>query len=317
MFLIEKQKHQKKKNEIETSIKIIQTSFLLFFYIEELLLLVCSLGLFICIFDSFAMRLLYILFLLSLVFADVEITSPASGDSFSGSSGKATFDIKWKDNSDDGDSLSLDNVKTYTISLCTGPNGNIDCFSTLVKAQAISDKEYSASISQNNVPNGYYYLQFYTVFDLGVTINYSDRFKLTGMSGSTATVSEAVTDTGDAPAGQTSVASAAINSKSFSITYTLQTGRTKFAPMQLQPGSTITHSTWSRRFPSSTYTVYTSISPSPNAYSTITPGWSYTPVSATNTASSADYPTYFYAASSRVSKATLSAATKRKRWLDL
>lgn len=264
------------------------------------------------------MRLLYILFLLGLVFADVEITSPSSGDSFSGSSGTATFDIKWKDNSDDGDSLSLANVQKYTISLCTGPNGNIDCIRTLVNKQAIPGKEYSASISQTSVPNGYYYLQFYTDFGkLGTTINYSDRFKLTGMSGSTATVSGAVTVTGDPPAGQTSVATAAINSKSFSITYTLQTGRTKFAPMQLQPGSTITHSTWSRRFPTSSYTVYTSISPSPNAYSTITPGWSYTPVSATNTASSADYPTYFYAASSRVSKATLSTASKRKRWLDL
>lgn len=265
------------------------------------------------------MRLLYILFLLGLVFADVEITSPTSGDSFSGSSGKATFNIKWKDNSEDGDTLSLDNVKTYTILLCTGPNGDIDCLNHLVKQQSISGNEYSASISQNSVPNGYYYLQIYTDFGEGVgaTINYSDRFKLTGMSGSTATVSQAVTYTGDSPAGYTSIQSVAINSKSFSITYTLQTGRTKFAPMQLQPGSSITHSTWSRRFPTSSYTVYTSISPSPNAYSTITPGWSYTPVSATNTASSADYPTYFYAASSRVSKATLSTASKRKRWLDL
>lgn len=265
------------------------------------------------------MRFLFLFFLVSLALADVEITAPKAGDSFSGSSGKATFDIKWKDNSDDGDTLSLDNVETYTISICTGPNSEIDCVDTLVKAQAISGNEYSATIDQSDLPNGYYYLQFYTVFKSksGTTINYSDRFRLTGMSGSTATVSQPVTNTGDAPSGQTSVASAAINSASFSVSYTLQTGKTKYAPMQLQPGSSISYTTWSRRFPTSAYTPYTSISPSPNAASTITPGWSYTAKSATNTAASAGYPTYFYAASSRVSKATLSAATKRKRWLDL
>ena len=62
-------------------------------------------------------------------------------------------------------------------------------FDPLVKNEAISGKSKTVSIPQNSVPNGYYYFQIYVTFtNGGTTIHYSPRFKLTGMSGPTATL---------------------------------------------------------------------------------------------------------------------------------
>lgn len=253
---------------------------------------------------------------ITFVIADVKITSPSSGDSFSGSDGSASVKIKWKDDADDDDALSLTNIKSYVLTLCSGSNSDIQSIQTLSKGETFSSKSYTAKIDQGDVPNGYYFIQIYAELDEAITIHYSDRFKLTGMKGSSASIK--ATYTGDSPDAQVSedAAATSINSKSFSVTYTKQTGKTRYAPMQLQPGTTVTHTKWSRRFATSAYTPFSTLKKSPNVQSTITPGWSYTPKSASNTAKAADYPTSFYAASSRVSKATLSSASKRKRWLD-
>lgn len=253
------------------------------------------------------------------VVADVDITSPKSGETFSGSSGSASIKITWDDSDDSDSPKSLDNAKGYTISLCTGPtsDGDIQCLDPLVKNEAISGKSKTVSIPQNSVPNGYYYFQIYVTFtNGGTTIHYSPRFKLTGMSGPTATLD--VTETGSVPADQASGFDTATtaDSKSFTVPYTLQTGKTRYAPMQMQPGTKVTATTWSMKFPTSAVTYYSTKAGTPNVASTITPGWSYTAESAINYASVAPYPTYWYPASERVSKATISAATKRRRWLD-
>ncbi|RCK57991.1 Cell wall synthesis protein KRE9 [Candida viswanathii] len=257
--------------------------------------------------------------LLSKVSADVDITSPKGEDSYSGSSGAATVKVAWDDSDDSDSDKSLDNVKTYTILLCTGPDedNTIQCLeNALVDAQAIPDNSKEVEIKNTLVPNGYYYFQIYTVFNSGgVTIHYSPRFRLTGMTGPTGTL--VVTKTGSAPDSYVSgFASATVNSASFTVPYTLQTGKTRYAPMQTQPGSTVTATTWTMQFPTSAVTYYSTKLASPVVMSTITPGWSYTAESAVNYASVAPYPTNWYAASERVSKATISAATKRRRWLD-
>ncbi|KAK7677976.1 hypothetical protein QCA50_019058 [Cerrena zonata] len=248
--------------------------------------------------------------------ADVDVTSPSSGKSYKASGGSASVEIKWKDDSEDGDTLYLGNVEGYTISLCYMDSDDISCPQTVVKDKKFDSNKYTAKIDASDVPNGYYFFQIYTTFEKDSTsIHYTDSFKLSGMSGPSASIK--ATSSVAAPDPQISLGEAAtsINSASFSLTYTKQTGRTKFAPMQMQPKTTVTHSKWSRRFPSSSYTPYSTLRKSPNCKTTITPGWSYTPKSATNTVSPAGYPTSFYAASSRVSKPTLSSASKSKRWL--
>ncbi|CUM62880.1 uncharacterized protein PRCAT00000439001 [Priceomyces carsonii] len=253
-----------------------------------------------------------------LVMGDVSISQPATGKSYLASGGDVSVELAWVD--DGGDStFNLKNYKSYTISICTGPNSAISCPLLLKKEAQISDKKYTASIDSTDLPNGYYYFQIYTVFKEGITIHYSNRFQLKNMEGSTKTLSEPVTATGLPPGAQTPSGAggdSSINSASFSVTYTKQTGKTRFAPMQSIPGSKITKTTWSRRFPTSAVTHFSTNAKSPNVYSTITPGWSFSITSDINYASIAPYPSYFYNPSSKVKQASLSSASKSKRWLD-
>ncbi|ABN64556.2 Cell wall synthesis protein KRE9 precursor [Scheffersomyces stipitis CBS 6054] len=259
----------------------------------------------------------------SLASADVDITAPKQGDSFSGSGGSASFKVSWDDDSSDSsDEFSLSNVKYYTILLCTNTNTEIGCDdkNPLVFQLPLSSKSTTVTVPASNYPNGYYYVQIYTTFKSGsTTAHYSNRFHLTSMSG-TSIASIIYTITGAGPAADTSDidgGSTTYASSLFTIPYTMQTSTKRFAPMQTQPGSKVTATTWSIKYPTSAVTYYTTKGPKPVVMSTITPGWDYTPTSLPNAASVAPYPSYFYPASDRVSKATLSAATKRRRWLDL
>lgn len=259
--------------------------------------------------------LIALLSLVHFVVGDFTISKPDEDTTVKFSDSTAKLEITWK--SDDDDGLALSDATTFVLSLCTGPDSSIVCPVTLSDSVDATDKKYTATLDEDEVPSGWWYVQFYIEFedaDASI-ITYSDRFKISGSDATTGTLK--VTATGDPPSGLTNSGTAtAIDSASFSVTYTKQTGKTKYAPMQTQPGTTITHTTWSRRFPTSAYTPYSTLSKSPNAVTTNTPGWDYTVKSATNTAKTAAYPSSFYAASSRVSKATLSTAAKRRRWLD-
>lgn len=267
------------------------------------------------------MRLLSSIFsvlaLLQLALADVSIKEP-SDTSYSASGGLVSIPVSWKDDGD-SDDTDLSKVQWYSLVLCTGSNSAIDA-AYKVQGQLSAKKTSSTiEIDSDQVPNGQYFVQVYAKFDQGYTIHYSNRFKLTGMKGDASTLtfkSDALTETGDAPSPQINVqADTSINSAWFTIPYTKQTGKTRYAPMQTQPAGSVTATTYSRREATSAYTPFKSISPSPNVHSTITPGWSYSVTSKTNTNNAAPYPTYYYPASSRVQKATLSNAKKR-RWLE-
>lgn len=262
-----------------------------------------------------------LLALIQLAVCDVDITSPTTGKSYSASSGSVTVTVKWDDDLDDSDDdASLDNVKKYSVVLCTGSNLLVKPVHSFTTALPSGTTTYDAVIEDTYGPDGDYFIQVYAVFTLGTTIHYTNRFALTGMTGKATTFTFSASlfsITGSHPTAQVNVGADAvtINSASFTVPYTLQTGKTRYAPMQTQPGSTVTYSMYSTRHATSAYTPYSTLRASPNVYSTITPGWSYTPLSKINNATIAGYPTYYYAASSRVTKAQLSSAKKR-RWLD-
>lgn len=255
------------------------------------------------------------------VFADVSITTPSSGQSFSGSGGSASITVKWVDStSDDTSDSSLSNVELYAIVLCTGENNNIQSVMSLSTSVPKASLSYDATIEQAAVPNGVYFFQVYAKFTSGHTIHYTNRFTLSGMSGSASTYTfgaSLFSVTGTNPAAQLAFnagTTTAIDSRSFTVPYTEQTGKTRYAPMQTQPGPSISYSKYLTRHPTSAYTPYSTFRPSPNVYSTVTPGWSYPVTSKFNTAAVAGYPTYFYPALSRVVAASMSSANK-KRWL--
>lgn len=261
---------------------------------------------------------------LALVASDVSPSLPKDGALFSASGGSAKVEISWID--DGSSDFPAKDIKTQSILLCTGPNLQIDCYKTpLTASKDLTDSDgtgkYTATIDAAKGPNGYYYFQIYTLFnDGGNTIHYTRRFKLLGMSGlpDPTFAAGAYDATGSPPQAQLSGKSqgktAAIDSASFTVPYAEQSGETKFAPMQLQPGSTVTATTWTRKYELLAVTYFTTKGPKPVVMTTLTPGWSYTPESATNWALVAPYPTAYYPALERAAKATL-APTNKKRWL--
>ncbi len=248
--------------------------------------------------------------------ADVDITSPTSSTAVTADSGQVSFSIAWKD---DGSSPDISDASTYTFKLCTGPNSDIISVdvSSAVSASSISDDKYSAKFDASKYASGNYYVQIYATYSSGgYSIHYSPRFEITGLTGSTK-----ASGSGDSPDAQYSLAASSDNSASFSVPYVSQTGKTRYAPMQMQPGSTVTVSTWSRRFASSAVTYYSTFKKSPVVLSTVTPGWSYTMESLVNEATPAPFPSAvgWYPASKRLLSVSLDGSTrtiKKSRWDD-
>lgn len=234
--------------------------------------------------------------------ADVTIYSPAKGKSYKASGGSVTVPLKWID---DGNYPPLKKIQYYTFALCYGPNSDVSNVHYIAKQISPDDitvtkgtegnlYSYDSIIPAATVGNGQFYIQVYAVVKgEGDTIHYTPRFSLSGMTGpvSTYTYSDttqpnAITEIYTGPA--TTVAT--IDSASFSVTYTLQTGKTRFAPMQMQPGSKITAKSWKRKFATSKVTYYSTFRKSLDQLSTITPGRSYIVTSDINYATPAPMP---------------------------
>lgn len=229
--------------------------------------------------------------------ADIEITKPDADTTWSGGS---TVSIEWKDS---GEDPSLDDFSTFGINLCMGSNDNKLCTYVLS-----ADAKFSASTTQTKVPlpasivgigNGdkVFFLQYRAVkSDGGYTLNYSKRFSIEGMTGtfSEAAVTEQKKGDTDSPdredkSGNSAEATgAAAGAK---VTYTRQTGKTKYAPMQSQPGTKITAKSAKRQYPTSDSKIFTTKGPKPNADTTITQKWDYSWTTKTNTAKPQPKPT--------------------------
>lgn len=228
-----------------------------------------------------------------------------------------TIPIKWKD---DAYLPSLDYVDSITFVLCTGPNSKIKPLNT-IKAISMDDLDgdvYNAVFDSSVAADGLFYVQLYAALKNadGSIIQYTPRVLLSGMTGSLAPSGE-----GQPPQGSVSLNNAVDISKSFTVPYTEQTGKTRYAPMQMQPDSTITATTWSRRFPTSAVSYFKSPMGTGSCSSTITPGWSYTMSSLVNMATPAPFPSVvgWYPASERLVSATLNGNhqhQRRKRWDD-
>ena len=147
-----------------------------------------------------------LVFLVSFVLGDVNIVSPSSKATFSPSGGTVSVPVEWMDN---GAYPSLSKISTFTFSLCTGPNNNIDCVAVLASKITPSeltqdDKVYSytAEFASTLTGNGQYYIQVFAQVDgEGYTIHYTPRFQLTSMGGVTAYTYSATTE----PTPQTSI----------------------------------------------------------------------------------------------------------------
>ncbi|KAH0536993.1 hypothetical protein FGG08_006165 [Glutinoglossum americanum] len=127
----------------------------------------------------------------------------------------------------------------------------------------------------------------------GTVINYSSRFSLTGMTGTfppdVVTGLKSVSGT-DGPPTDNQVAGSAPGDGPFAVPYTMQTGPTRYAPMQPQPGTSITAKKVTPLWPTSAVTFAKTFLPQPTIQTTLTQNPTYGLPSIENDASPAPMP---------------------------
>ena len=129
----------------------------------------------------------------------------------------------------------------------------------------------------------------------GTITNYSPRFTLTGMTGSfppnVLTGLKTVTGTSGPPtennvaAANPGAGAGGPQGAGFAVPYTLQTGLTRYAPMQPQPPTKITAKNPSPLFPTSAVTYAQTFLPRPSQVTTFTQSGTYSVASRENTVS--------------------------------
>lgn len=130
----------------------------------------------------------------------------------------------------------------------------------------------------------------------GTVTNYSGRFSLSGMTGTfpaSVTTGLSGLSGNKGPATENSYNAAAGNAAGAggpvaagaTVTYTLQTGDIRYAPMQGKPGTKITAKTPSPRYPSSSVSIAKTWLPTPKAVTTHTVSATYSTSSHANTVS--------------------------------
>lgn len=125
----------------------------------------------------------------------------------------------------------------------------------------------------------------------GTVINYSDRFSLSGMTGTFPPNVQAgvagITGT-DGPVAENNVnnnaqaAPTAGANGPYAVTYTAQQGLTKYAPMQGKPGTKITANKPTPRYPTSSIQFAQTFLPTPSQVTTITLSATYSASSMEN-----------------------------------
>lgn len=131
----------------------------------------------------------------------------------------------------------------------------------------------------------------------GTLISYSDRFNIPTMSGTTpakyvaaakavsGTAGPEVEDNVANNAAQANAAATGGAGGEYTVPYALQTGLTKYAPMQKVPPTKITMKNFTPVFPTSAYTVATTWLPTPSIQTTITASQTFSVSSMENTVS--------------------------------
>ncbi|KAK9241094.1 cell wall synthesis protein KRE9/KNH1-domain-containing protein [Lipomyces kononenkoae] len=254
----------------------------------------------------FAGGLLFLSILVPRVLGDVQFTIPQPGQSYAAT---APLAITWQDN---GNAPTFADLSTATLKLCgnTDPT-NFNCFSFLFQAASLSGfgGTYTANFPITLGANGQYFLQMTSILTAGgYVINYSDRFNLTGMTGTTEYVYVANT----AGPARYYAPSAPSASNAFTVSYQDQAGwPTKYAPMQTQPGTTVTASTASRQYPTSAISaIFTTNTLQPYAVTTTTNPWNYPWTSVINDVSPQPDP------SANGGSYPAKKKQKKKRWDD-
>ncbi|KAK5133792.1 hypothetical protein LTR08_007221 [Meristemomyces frigidus] len=230
--------------------------------------------------------------------ADVEFTSPAAGASVA----VGTISVAWKDS---GVAPALSTFTSYTLTLIVGGNdATTQLPLTAIEAAGLFTTGNTASGTvaaglAGPTVNGYFLKMVSTSSDGGTVINYSSRFSMPGMTGTTpAANADAVTALDGATAGPDTVndvSNAATTAGTaaggdYAIPYNLQTGLTKYAPMQPVPPTKITQKSFTPLYPTSAVSIATTWLPIASMVTTMTLSQTFSVSSMENTATPVSNP---------------------------
>ncbi|KAI9756310.1 MAG: hypothetical protein M4579_003902 [Chaenotheca gracillima] len=236
--------------------------------------------------------------------ADVQFTSPAAGASVAGGN---TVTVQWKDS---GDTPKLAQLQSYQLFLMSGSNDEPYQLASITDQGQFSKGNKASGTIQIGVgastPKNAYFLKMISVATQGGTvINYSDRFSLTGMTGTfppdvvkslkgvTGTTgpktSNQVSNNQNQQQGANGQAPSAAGP--YGVPYTLQTGLTRYAPMQPKPGTKITAKQATPLWPTSSVSYAKTFLPLPSIQTTFTQSATWSVKSRENTAAAAAKPT--------------------------
>ncbi|KAH8805608.1 Ser-Thr-rich glycosyl-phosphatidyl-inositol-anchored membrane family-domain-containing protein [Xylogone sp. PMI_703] len=233
---------------------------------------------------------------LPLVIADVSITAPAAGASVPGGT---TFTITWTDSNS---APSISDLTSYQIFLYSGSNAAPAQLYSLGQGTFANGNSFTATVpvGVGGTGTNAYFIGIMSTATAGGTItNFSNRFTMTGMTG---TFSQAVKDalatvTGTAgPPAINNVAQAApapapgTADGVFGTPYDEQLGPTRYAPMQPVPPTAITATNTAPLWPTSSVVLATTFLPIPSVQTTITQPQTFSIASHPNSASPAPQP---------------------------
>ncbi|QSZ37730.1 hypothetical protein DSL72_008829 [Monilinia vaccinii-corymbosi] len=207
------------------------------------------------------------------------------------------FTVTWADN---GDAPSIVDLSTYTLDVCAGSTSGTDLeVVSSVSAGTALGSTLSATVTVpatkgGSVTNAYFMRMIATATAGGTVTVYSNRFSISGMTGTFPTT---FTITGTAgPATVNTVADTAADSSLpvdegvFGIPYQLQTGLTKYAPMGLMPGTSITATNTAPQYPTSSVVMATGYLSPATIATTLTQAQTASFASHANTAAPAPMP---------------------------
>ncbi|KAH9834377.1 beta-1,6-glucan boisynthesis protein-like protein [Teratosphaeria destructans] len=116
--------------------------------------------------------------------ADVQFTAPSAGQNVPA----GTIDVEWKDS---GDAPSIQDLTGFTLSLMVGGNddGHMLALTTFESQGTFTNGNHASGTIPSGiagvVDNGFFFRIVSTASSGGTVINYSPRFNLTGLTGTT------------------------------------------------------------------------------------------------------------------------------------
>ncbi|KAJ4310481.1 Cell wall synthesis protein kre9 precursor [Neodidymelliopsis sp. IMI 364377] len=234
-----------------------------------------------------------------LVSAGIKFTSPAAGDKLKAGT---AIDIEWEAG---GTGPDIADLTTYTLSLVAGgqkPEEQVTIKVITTQGNfAIGGNKASGLIDLGlpgaSKPDNAYFVKMVAVGKTGGELTtYSDRFSYSGMTGTwPVTVQKALDDldvtTGPDTVDGTTEDAANPAADEYDVEYTMQTGPTRYAPMQPVPPTKVTATNTKPMHPTSSYTIATTFLPIPSIQTTITQSQTYSVSSRVNTAAAAPDPT--------------------------